>query len=129
MPAPISTIDAIRSDSRSRPIDEEAVAVCLRRVELALHRGCRDEALSALDAAFAEAGDFLKDDSSVYSLNVCQRTANLLYECGFRTLAELRIGLVNGQIAAIAGVGQTMFEECQEAVRLADEAWDDVLGD
>ena len=100
----------------------DSVERCVRTVELALRRrGCRDEAVAAIDRLFGnEPTPPPSLKSSVHDIGLRLRTASILDDAEIRTAFDLRIALLTGRVWNLPQFGPSAVYECQCAIRLIE---------
>jgi hypothetical protein len=115
-------IDRFRGPiSVSRLVPDE-IERCVRTIDLVLRdRGCRDEAVAAIDRLFGtEPPPPPNLQSSVHDIGISLRTASLLDDYGITTASQLRRALRSGRLWNLPHFGPIAIRQCRRAIRLIE---------
>lgn len=115
-----SAVTGVRGDAHAQPLDFETIERTIMRVELALNRGNRNEALAAVNNAFASRAKMITENSSLVALVLPLRIINGLEKAGITTLCHLRRAVAADLIKTIPYFGDKTTAECAEAIAKAD---------
>jgi hypothetical protein len=117
-----SLLDHVRRPISVSQLVPDEIERCVRTIDLALRsRGCRDEAVAAIDRLFgAEPPPPPTLESSVHDIGLSLRTASLLDDQGIETAADLRRILKTGRIWSLSQIGQLAVRQCVWAIHLIE---------
>jgi hypothetical protein len=115
-----SPADRFRGPISVSPLVPDEIERCVRTVDLVLRRrGCRDEAVAAIDRLFGtEPPPPPTLYSSVHDIGLRLRTASILDDNGIETAADLRMALRTGRVWRLPQFGPLTVRECVRAIRL-----------
>lgn len=96
-------------------LPREAIGKCLATVELALQRANRDEAVAAINRAFADSTPEVIDlhDGRLFEIGIDAKACTVLARAGIETISQL-CACTSGDLLAIGQIGPLTVAQISE---------------